>query len=97
MTRAPETTRRPLLRPAVRNAVVLAFLLHTVAVLWIWVSWESGLRGGWLVWMDFPVSLLFLDARRGVFLGASLVLGGAWWGVIGGALSWVMGRVVKGR
>jgi hypothetical protein len=80
----------------VRNAVVVAFLLHTVAVLWVWVTWESGVRGGWLVWMDFPASLLFLDARGGGLLAASLGLGGLWWGVIGGVLSWVIGRGVRG-
>jgi len=75
--------------------MVLAFLLHGAAVLWIWSTWESGLRGGWLVWVDFPVSLLYLDARSSVLLASSLCLGGAWWAGIGGALSWLIGRVVR--
>lgn len=77
--------------------MIVACLVHAVAVLWIWGTWESGLRGGWLVWIDFPVSLLYLDARSGVLLALSLVLGGAWWAGIGGALSWLIGRMVKGN
>lgn len=84
-------------RPAVLHAMVLAFFLHTGAVLWIWISWESGLRGGWLVWMDFPVSLLFLQARDALFLWLSLGIGGLWWAGIGGGLSWLIGRVARGR
>ena len=48
------------------------------------------------MWIDFPVSLLYLEARSGCFSRSSLALGGAWWAGIGGALSWLIGRVVKG-
>ncbi len=75
--------------------MVLAFLLHAGAVLLIWRSWEAGLRGSWLVWTDFPVSLLYLDARSSLLLTLSLTLGSAWWAVIGGALSWAIGRTVR--
>lgn len=95
-TAPPESPREPRGLPAVRIAMVLAFLLHAGAVLWTWGTWESGLRGSWLVWIDFPVSLLYLEARSGLLLLLSLILGGAWWGGIGGALSWLIGRVVKG-
>lgn len=64
-----------------------AALLHTVAVLWIWVSWGLGLRGGWLVWMDLPVSLFYLGAREGSLLAFSLVLGGVQWALAGALLS----------
>jgi len=76
--------------------MVLGFLLHAGAILWIWSTWEAGLRGGWVVWIDFPVSLLFFEARSGLLLILSLVVGGAWWAGIGGVLSWLIGRMVKG-
>ena len=90
----PQPARRRL-RSAVRAAAILALLAHSVAVLWIWRDWESGLRGGWLVWMDFPVSLAYLEARGRMLLALSLVLGGAWWAVIGGGLSWLVGRITR--
>lgn len=77
--------------------MVLAFLLHTLAVLWVWVRWESGVRGGWVVWMDLPVSLVFYQAQDSLFLLASLVLGGLWWAGLGGALSWLVGFGVRRR
>lgn len=90
-------TRRPGPRRAVWMAAVGAAVLHTGAVLWVWRSWTVGLRSGWLVWMDLPVSLLFVEAREGWLLALSLVLGGMQWAVIGGLLSALLGAFVRLR
>lgn|GEM_PF-1192235 len=97
MTAPLEGPRRRGPLPAVRNAMVLAFLLHTGAVLWVWARWEAGVRGGWVVWMDLPVSLAFYRVQGGLFLVASLVLGGLWWAALGGALSWLVGLGARRR
>lgn len=87
--------RRP--RRAVWWAAAGAALFHTGAVVWVWRSWSVGLRGGWLVWMDLPVSLLFLEARDGWLLAFSLVLGGMQWAVVGGLLSALLGAFARRR
>lgn len=74
-----------------------AAVLHTGAGLWVWHTWSVGLRGGWLVWMDLPVSLLFLEARDGWLLASSLVLGGLQWAVVGGLLSALLGAFASRR
>lgn len=89
------TRRRP--RRAVWVAATGAAVLHTGAVLWVWWSWAVGLRGGLLVWMDLPVSLLFLEARDGWLLASSLVLGGLEWAVVGGLLSALLGAFASRR
>lgn len=76
---------------------MIALLLHTLAVLWIWRTWGLGLRGGWLVWMDLPVSLLYLGARGGALLAFSLLLGGLQWAVVGALLSKLIAVVSSGR
>lgn len=74
-----------------------AAVLHTVAVLWIWGTWEVALRSGWLVWMDLPVSLLFAEARGRALLAASLVLGGLWWACLGALLTAAIGLFFRRR
>lgn len=74
-----------------------AVVLHTAAALSIWASWDPGIRSGWLVWMDLPVSLLFAGARGGAVLAWSLVLGGLWWGVAGALLSALVGALAGRR
>lgn len=91
-------SRPPFLRNrALRRAALGAAVLHTLAVLWIWSTWEVGLRSGWLVWMDLPVSLLFVEARGLALLAASLVLGGLWWACVGALLSAAVALVVGRR
>ena len=80
-----------------RTVAVLAFVIHSLAVAWIWGTWESGLRSGWLVWMDLPVSLLYFEAKGRALLAASLVLGGGWWAALGAALTAGVGLVARNR
>lgn len=84
-------------RHPTRVAAGLALLLHTLAVLWIWTAWQSGLRSGWLVWMDLPASLLYLEARGNALLAASLLLGGLWWATVGALLSAGIGVLARAR
>lgn len=84
-------------RRAVFWTAVCALLFHTLAVLWIWKSWGLGLRGGWLVWMDLPVSLLYLGARDGWLLALSLVLGGLQWALAGALLSKLIASLARNR
>lgn len=70
--------------------MILAVILHTLCVLWIWGSWGAGLRGGWLVWIDLPVSLLYGTVPGKWLLAASLVLGGLQWA----GIAWLLGRLV---
>lgn len=84
-------------RRAVRWTAASAFLLHTLAVLWIWKSWGLGLRGGWLVWMDLPVSLFYLGARDGTLLALSLALGGLQWAAAGALLSKLIASLARNR
>lgn len=84
-------------RTPAREAALWAFGLHTVAALWIWMRWGSGVRGGLMFWMDFPVSLAFAGLTGRAFLLASVAAGGAWWAAVAGGLTYLVGRVVRGR
>lgn len=74
----------------------MAALLHTVAALWIWARWGEGLRGGALVWLDLPASLLFLQLQNRALLAASLLGGGLQWAGFGAFAAWLVGRLARG-
>lgn len=84
--------RRHHLSRLTRFSLAAGFLLHTVAVLWIWRSWAGGLRGGWLVWMDLPLSLLYAAVAGRRLLAASLLVGGVEWALIAAGLTYLVGR-----
>jgi hypothetical protein len=84
-------------RLATRRGVVAGFLLHALAAAWVFAHWGPGLRGGVLAWMDFPVSLGYLGLSGTPLLVASLLVGGAWWGLLGAVLSRALGAVVAPR
>jgi hypothetical protein len=79
-------------RTPARAAALWVFVLHTAAALWVWSRWSSGVRGGVLFWMDLPVSFLYAAARGGLFLAASLILGGLWWSALAAGLTRLVGR-----
>lgn len=81
---------------AVATTATVAFVAHTVAVLWVWWRWEVGIGASWVVWIDFPASLVYLDRTGASFLAWSLLAGGAWWAALGAMLSHLMGRLVGG-
>lgn len=75
----------------------VAWVLHAAAVLWLWLRWGEGLRGGALVWTDLPVSLLYLDRSGPPLLAWSLLLGGLWWALVGAFLAWLLGKTIPDR
>lgn len=84
-------------RTPAREAALWAFGLHALASSWVWLRWGSGVRGGLLFWMDFPLSLAFAGLQGKPFLAASVVLGGAWWALVAAGLTLAVGRVARGR
>lgn len=78
------------------RAFVAGFVLHTLA-LYSGLGWGAGSRGLVLVWMDFPLSLLWLQADSDRMFWLSLVFGGLWWGVLTALLSRAIGRLTAGR
>jgi hypothetical protein len=73
------------------------WLLHAAAVAWVWRAWGEGPRAAWLVWMDFPCSLAWLDAPASRILRLSLALGGLLWGVATALLVLLVGRLTARR
>lgn len=82
---------------ALRRAALAGFILHALAVLWIWRTWEEGLRGSWLVYIDLPVALFYLAATQHNLLVWSLLLGGLQWAIMAALLSLLVGRLSERR
>lgn len=80
-------------RAAVRRGLAAGLLLHTVCVLWLWFHWDVALRRTILVWLDIPVSLVYLGLASGHLLATSLILGGLQWGAVAAGLSYLAGRL----
>lgn len=95
MTVPPATRRRPIRRRILLACALIAAALHTLAALWLWRGTDPGLRGGALVWIDLPVSLLYLHQVGSRLLRWSLLAGGLWWALIGTVAAWLVGRVAK--
>lgn len=75
------------------GSLIAGFLLHTVAVALASRGWGSAGRGVVLVWLDFPLSLLWLGVSGGEMLGLSLLVGGAWWALLTAVLASWIGRL----
>ncbi len=76
-----------------RRALVAGFVLHSLAVLWLWIRWDPGFRGTWLVWVDLPWSLLWVQLTGWKLIALSLTLGGGWWAMLSVGLNLVVGRL----
>jgi hypothetical protein len=87
---------RPL-HHAVRTAVLLGLLLHSVAIFTVWKTWGAFGRGNLLAWIDFPTSLAFLHLDGTPLLLCSLAAGGLQWAILAGLLSFFLGRAARGR
>jgi hypothetical protein len=87
--------RRQARRRVVLTCAALAALLHTLAVLWTWSHHGPGVRGSWLVWLDLPVSLLYLHLVGKSLLPWSLLAGGLQWAGTGALVAWWVGRMVS--
>jgi hypothetical protein len=84
-------------RSPARATALWAFVLHAAAVAWVRARWGPALAGGVLVWMDFPVSLVYGWLSGQLFLAASVVAGGALWAAVAAGLATLVGRVTRGR
>jgi hypothetical protein len=80
-------------RFSTRWAAAAGLVLHSLVVLWIWKTWETGLRGVVLFWLDLPASLVYLGDTGSALLGWSLLVGGVQWAVWGWLLSWLLARI----
>ncbi|HEY0557407.1 MAG TPA: hypothetical protein VGG20_24340 [Thermoanaerobaculia bacterium] len=89
-------TPRPL-HHAVRTAVLLGVLLHSIAIFAVWKTWGEFGRGNLLAWIDFPASLAFLHLDGTPLLLWSLAAGGLQWAIIAALLSFSLGRAARGR
>jgi hypothetical protein len=76
-------------------AVIIVVVLHTFTVFWVWQTWGYFGRGNVLTWLDFPVSLAYLQLDGDPLLFWSLAAGGAQWAVIAAALTWLVGRSAR--
>jgi hypothetical protein len=92
MTKKMKPSRR-----AVLAAVILGVVLHTLTALWVWRSWDYFGRAGLLTWMDFPVSLAFLDLDGAPMLTWSLIAGGLQWAAIAALLTLWVGSTLHRR
>lgn len=70
---------------------VAAATLHTLAVIWTWAKDTPGVRSGWLVWLDLPISLAYLHVMGDRLLVWSLFAGGLQWAVTGALLALIVG------
>jgi hypothetical protein len=84
-------------RRAVLAAAILGAILHTLTALSVWRSWDYFGRANLLTWMDFPVSLAFLDLDGGRMLAWSLVAGGLQWAAIAALLTIWLGSTLHRR
>lgn len=97
MGRDPITSPRRPSRRAVVAAALAGAILHTLTALWAWETWGSFGRANVLVWMDFPISLVYLSLEGGRMLAWSLLGGGLQWALWGGLLAWLVGRSARRR
>jgi hypothetical protein len=89
-------TPRPL-HHAVRTALLLGILFHSVAIFAVWRTWGAFGRGNLLAWIDFPTSLAFLHLDGTPLLLWSLAAGGVQWALLAAALSFFLGRAARGQ
>jgi len=84
-------------RRAVLAAVIVGVILHTATVLFVWSSWGYFGRANVLTWIDFPVSMTYLDLEGDAMLGWSLVAGGLQWAAIAALLTLWVGSTTHRR
>ena len=78
-----------------RRGALAGFGLHTLSLLWLWFQWDTALRRTVLVWLDIPVSLIYLGLSAKSLLATALILGGLQWAAIGAGLVLLVGRASR--
>ncbi len=82
-------------RSPARAAALWAFFFHTLAVAWVLLGWGPGVRGGILLWMDFPVSLAYGHLSGRAFLAGTFLAGGLLWAALAAGLTVLVGRLAR--
>jgi hypothetical protein len=90
---APETPSHR----AARRAAFLGFLLHSITALAAWWSWGEFGRGNVIAWIDFPVSLAYMQLDGTPMLLWSLAAGGLQWTILAALLTLSLGWAARGR
>lgn len=85
------------MRNAIRHAALAGFLIHTLAALWVWQTWDAFGASNLLIWMSLPASLAFLSASGSALLGFALLFGGLEWALLGALVAWWVGRSLRRR
>jgi hypothetical protein len=80
-------------RAPIKRSFLAGFVLHTIALAWLWGRYAAGARGSLLVWIDLPWSLLWLGASGRGLLAWSLLAGGLWWGLLGALFARLLGAL----
>ena len=78
-----------------RRGALAGLALHTLSLLWLWFQWDTALRRTVLVWLDIPVSLLYLGLGAKSLLATALIVGGLQWAAIGAGLVALVGRASR--
>jgi hypothetical protein len=94
---SPPSAHRIRQTRSARRAFLSGFLLHLLAVLWVWWRGQPGLRSGALVWMDLPCSLAYLGSGEQQILLWSLLVGGLQWALAAALVALWMGRLATRR
>jgi hypothetical protein len=96
---ATPAQRRASSRRVLLGCALVAFVLHSLALLWNWWVWsaEPGARGWWMVITDLPVSLLYLHHTDGRLFWWSFLLGGVQWAGTGALVAWAAWRIAGWR
>jgi hypothetical protein len=84
-------------RRAVTRTAVIALLLHTATVLWVWSHWDLIGRGNVIALLDLPASFGYMHLDGRPLLTWSLLAGGLQWGAIGALLALLVGRAARRR
>lgn len=84
-------------RRAITRTAVIAFLLHTATVLWVWSHWDLIGRGNVLSLLDLPSSFAYMHLDGTPLLTWSLLAGGLQWAAVGALLAFLVGQAARRR
>ncbi len=83
------------MKNAIRHAAIAGFLIHGLAVLWIWRTWDPFGASNLMIWMGLPASLAYSGTGGATLFVCSIVFGGLEWALLGGLVAWGVGRSLR--